>query len=164
MINESITGVINIKGIIPQFALKEFDADGQLEEASPEDMISLISSVTSEFGEGGLRYSFNPSGRDLQIKVVDLDVEIQVSNLSQHIDWDLETKSDFLLLRSVMPKHLMFDSETVMAMNEAHPNIKLYLKNERLVIEEAYYLSYGVSILNLMDRLSAYLNTLSTVE
>lgn len=63
-----------------------------------------------------------------------------------------------------MPKHLMFDSETVMAMNEAHPNIKLYLKNERLVIEEAYYLSYGVSILNLMDRLSAYLNTLSTVE
>lgn len=63
MINESITGVINIKGIIPQFALKEFDADGQLEEASPEDMISLISSVTSEFGEGGLRYSFNPSGQ-----------------------------------------------------------------------------------------------------
>ncbi|HBC3404749.1 TPA: hypothetical protein KDY05_002024 [Vibrio parahaemolyticus] len=164
MINESITGVISIKGIIPQFALKEFDADSVLEEASPEDMISLISSVASEFGESGLHYSFMPEGRDLHIRVIDLGVEIQVSNLSQHIEWDLECKSDFILLRSVMPSTVSFDSDTVMAMNEAHPNIKLYLKNERLVIEEAYYLSYGVNVLNLMDRLSALLNTLSTIE
>lgn len=162
MIDKSMTGII-IKGIIPQFALKEFDADSILEEASPEDMISLITSVASEFGEGELNYSFDSEHRALQIRVMDLGVDVQVSNLNEHIDWEFENKSDFLILRSVMPKHVKFDSEAVMRMNEAHPNIKLYLKNERLVIEEAYYLSYGVSVLNLMDRLSAFLNTLSSI-
>ncbi|CAH7365798.1 conserved hypothetical protein [Vibrio crassostreae] len=163
MQSDYVSSAINIKGIIPALAVKEFESDSALEEVSPKDVINLLASVLPEFGDSGFSYLYDEESEKLFLELKDLDLKICVSSLNQYNGWTLESKTDFILLRTALTECKDYSSETVMQMNESHPHIKLYLKEGVLIVEEPYYTCHGIPVLNLMDRLSAYLQTLKTL-
>ncbi|MDF4421608.1 hypothetical protein [Vibrio parahaemolyticus] len=160
---ESVASEINIKGIIPALAVEEFESDATLEEVLPQEVLSLFQSVVPEYGNAGLSYAVDDKEGALRLILNDIPADFCVVNINPYDGWDTEKKTDYFVVRALLPDSREFSSEVIMEMNKLHPHLKFYIDDGRVVVEEAYYLAYGIPVLNLMDRISAYLKTVNAL-
>ncbi|EPR7484068.1 hypothetical protein ACU8KO_002693 [Vibrio alginolyticus] len=161
---ESLANEINFKGIIPALAVEEFESDEALDGVFPQEVLSLFQSVLPEFGSAGLSYVVDEKEGSLRLILNDIPAEFCVLNINPYDGWDTEEKkTDYFVVRALLPVSNEYSSEVVMEMNKYHPHLKFYKDAERVVVEEAYYLAYGIPVLNLMDRISAYLKTVNAL-
>ncbi|MDH1472604.1 hypothetical protein [Shewanella sp. GD03713] len=160
---ESETSEINIKGIITALAVEEFESDAALEEVLPQEVLSLFKSIVPEFGDSGLNFAVDGKHGVLKLLISDINADFCVVNINPFDGWDSETKTDYFVVRALLPDSSNYTSDVVMQMNKLHPHIKFYIEDGRVIVEEAYYLAYGIPVLNLMDRISAYLRTVNAL-
>lgn len=155
---------LEFAGMIPELALKEFDSEESIDAVNPQEIIALFQSVVPEFGESGLTYNYDESMNGLLLTFPDLKFSTAAISLDHSEKWNWSTRSDCILMRTILDiDEAYLDLNAVMALNEAHPHIKLYRNEAGVVIEDAYNLVYGVSVLNIMERLSAYLQTVDVL-
>ena len=55
-------------------------------------------------------------------------------------------------------------NKKIMDFNSKNPNVKFYKVGRKVFIEEAYYLSHGVKVLNVLDRLVEYLHIIKSIN
>lgn len=142
----------------------DFASDGVVEYIPPIDVVKLFKSVIPEFVDDNaeIMYQFDEAKKVLNLTVPALGMTVSVSDLNKEKKWGKNADSDSLVFRSLLREHGILP-EMIMKLNEVHPNIKLYSSGSVLVIEEAYYLSHGIPVQNVLDRVYAFVTTINAV-
>ncbi|HBC3539985.1 TPA: hypothetical protein KDZ97_004539 [Vibrio parahaemolyticus] len=133
------------------------ESDDLVVEVTPSNVINLFTYIAAEFGNGDLTYSFDGETMTLLIDINGVNGSIAVGDLDPYQTWDANSTTDFFALRAILsvdPKHLN-------ELNRTHPNTKFYLDGNNILAEEAFYLTYGVTTLNVLDRFSAFVKTVN---
>lgn len=154
------TDSIRIRGLIPSLAVKEFSADERISKVLPQDIISLLKMALYEFGEEQITYQIQSPNNCMQLDINNLGAEICATDINDAKGWAIDRSTTGFSLRSVLPEMVEVTLETVSELNIAHPSLKFYLVDERLVIEEAFDLSYGVAVLELIERMFVLIKTI----
>lgn len=160
MENNTVTSEIKISGILPELAVEEFDANASLDEVLPQEVATLFQSVLPEFSDQGFTYNIVDEKNVLNFDLENINANITVINNSPWVAWDYTSKTDSFIIRTVLPETISYSDSEVMGFNKIHPSLKFYTDQGHVVIEESYYLGYGIPVLNIMDRLQVYLKTI----
>ncbi|CAH7346642.1 conserved hypothetical protein [Vibrio crassostreae] len=137
-----------------------FDADCIIELITTSATICLFESVANEFGNGELKYHFDRETSSILISIDGVPSSISIADLDPYSTWDSNGESDFIAFRAM----LNVDPATVNELNKAHPTVKFYSHGGQVIAEESVYLSHGVSALNLMDRTSSFITTITAIN
>lgn len=137
-----------------------FDANSTVELLSTGETICLFESIANEFGNGELKYHFDRETASILIHIDGVPSSISIVDLDPYSTWDSNGESDFIAFRAL----LNVDPAMVNELNKAHPNVKFYSHSGQVIAEESIYLSYGVSALNLMDRTSSFITTITAIN
>ncbi|MEZ9699739.1 hypothetical protein AB4455_10205 [Vibrio sp. 10N.261.46.E12] len=157
---KGMTNPVRIRGLIPALAVKEFSAEERISKVLPQDIISLLKMALHEFGEEQITYEIQSPNSCMQLDINNLGAEICATDISGAKGWAIDRSTTGFSLRSVLPENVEVTLETVSELNISHPSLKFYLVEERLVIEDAFDLSYGVSVLELIERMHILIKTI----
>ncbi|WP_017190551.1 hypothetical protein [Vibrio harveyi] len=135
-------------------------SDDLVVEVTPSNVISLFTDIAAEFGNGDLTYSFDGETMSLLIDINGVNGSIAIGDLDPYKTWDANSSTDFFALRAILavePVHLN-------ELNRTHPNTKFYLDGNNVIAEEAFYLTYGIPALNVLDRFAAFVKTINAMH
>lgn len=142
------------------FTPREIACDEVLSELNGSDIINLFQSIASEFGNGDIQYSFDSETASVLLAIDGITSSISVADIDPYATWTANSASDFIALRAMITVPV----STLNKLNQLHPNTKFYSCDTAIIAEEAFYLSHGVASLNLLDRFSAFLNTIRSLN
>lgn len=154
------TNPVRMRGLIPSLAVKEFSAEERISKVLPQDIISLLKMALHEFGEEQITYQIRSPSNCMQLDINNLGVEICVTDISNVEGWAIDRSTTGFSLRCVLPETVDVTHETVSELNMSHASLKFYLVEERLVVEDAFDLSYGVAVLELIERMHVLIKTI----
>lgn len=134
----------------------EVSPDQIYEQLNSSDLVNLFQSIAPEFGNGEVSFSFDESTASVLFMVNGIGSSISVADIDPFSTWTANSSSEFVALRALIE----VEESLINTLNTKHPNTKFYSSANVIIAEEAFYLGHGVASLNLLDRFSAFLNTI----
>lgn len=153
------TQVLESSQVIP-FIEKEFEYDSTISKVSTSDVVNLFTSIAPEFGEGTVSFTFDNETSSVWLDIPGVSSQISVVDIDPFSTWDASGSSDVIAIRA-----LIKDSKaSANDLSRHHSFTKFYQEGDIIIAEEPMYLSHGVAMLNLLDRLVAFLTTINTAN
>lgn len=151
--------VVEPSQIIP-FVAKEFEYDSTVTSVSTSDVVNLFSSIAPEFGEGTVSFAFDNETSSVWIAIPGVSSQISVVDIDPFSTWDASGSSDVIAIRAIIKDSAVSAND----LSRHHSFTKFYQEGDIIIAEEPVFLTHGIAMLNLLDRLVAFLTTINTIN
>ena len=145
--------------IIP-FVDTEFDYDSTISKVSTSDLVNLFMSISPEFGEGTLSFAFDKETNSIWLDMPGVSSQISIADIDPFKTWDAAGESDVIAIRALI-KNSKVSANTL---SQHHSFTKFFSDGETIIAEEPIYLTHGVSMMNMLDRIVAFIETINTAN
>lgn len=142
------------------FEAKEFEYDSTVTSVSTSDVVNLFSSIAPEFGEGTVSFAFDNETSSVWIAIPGVSSQISVVDIDPFSTWDASGSSDVIAIRAIIKDSTVSAND----LSRHHSFTKFYEEGEIIIAEEPVFLTHGIAMLNLLDRLVAFLTTINTIN